>query len=136
MDVADAIPIQVAMPMPAYPSAASAAQGSYAAAPSPPPPADPQPSPAHSTEAPPLYILQLRSQIQWIEAQQIEFITESKPSSLPAPAPPVDIVESSGAWKRKAPAARVFWEDTPLDQPADPPAAADPLAQPSPAKRR
>ncbi|KAK8578812.1 hypothetical protein V6N12_069156 [Hibiscus sabdariffa] len=111
MDVADAIPIQVAMPTPAQlehteaatlaaatqeepagsepttppaapqgsPSATSAAQGSFVVAPTPPaPPADPQTSPAHSTETPLLYILQLRSQIQRIEARQIEFIAESK----------------------------------------------------------
>ncbi|KAK8985816.1 hypothetical protein V6N11_047309 [Hibiscus sabdariffa] len=61
------------------PSTTSAAQGSFAAAPSPPAPmADPQQSPAHSTEAPPFYIMQLRNQIQRIEARQIELITESK----------------------------------------------------------
>ncbi|KAK8562302.1 hypothetical protein V6N12_010386 [Hibiscus sabdariffa] len=82
MDVADAIPIKVAMPTPApavnpetpadsdpttpptepqrSPSIASADQGSFAATPTPTPPkpqADPQPSPAHSTEVPPLYIM-------------------------------------------------------------------------------
>ncbi|KAK8985004.1 hypothetical protein V6N11_082624 [Hibiscus sabdariffa] len=61
---------------------------------------------------------------------------ETQPPSPPAPAPPANIVESSGAQKCKAPAARVIREDTPLDQPADPPAADDPPAQPSPAKRR
>ncbi|KAK8624399.1 hypothetical protein V6N13_065744 [Hibiscus sabdariffa] len=60
------------------PSATSTAQGSYATAPSPPPPADPQPFPAQSTEAPSLYILQLRNQLQRIEGRQIEFIAESK----------------------------------------------------------
>ncbi|KAK8584326.1 hypothetical protein V6N12_068571 [Hibiscus sabdariffa] len=55
---------------------------------------------------------------------------ETQPPSPSAPAPPTDIAESSGARKRKAPAARVIREDTPLDQPADPP------TQPSPAKRR
>ncbi|KAK8593629.1 hypothetical protein V6N12_045705 [Hibiscus sabdariffa] len=105
MDVADVVPIQVAMPTPAHsehtepsastanpedpagqepsispaepqgsPSAASATQGSFAAAPT----IDPQPSPAHSSEVPPLYILQLRNQILQIEARQIEFIVESK----------------------------------------------------------
>ncbi|KAK8572842.1 hypothetical protein V6N12_028882 [Hibiscus sabdariffa] len=63
MDVADTVPIQ----------------GSFVAAPSlPPPTADPQPSPAHSTEAPSLYIMQLRNQPQRIEARQMEFIAESK----------------------------------------------------------
>ncbi|KAK8610050.1 hypothetical protein V6N13_026594 [Hibiscus sabdariffa] len=181
-------------------SAASTAHGSFAATPLSPPAANP-PSPALTIETPPLYILQRRSQIQRIEAQQVEFIAESKvlqttllqflydnfpnakfppaptappaspaaadstatpstgagemeevhyssnvepdafdwhtpyetqpPSPAPAsvPAPPDDIVESSGAQKRKAPVAIVIWEDTPLDQPADPP------AQPSPAKR-
>ncbi|KAK8655873.1 hypothetical protein V6N13_108438 [Hibiscus sabdariffa] len=109
MDVANAVPIQVAMPTPAQfeeteapaptanqedpagpesttppaepqgsPSATSASQGSYAATPSPPPPTDPQPSPAHSTEAPPLYILQLRNQLHRIESRQREYIMESK----------------------------------------------------------
>ncbi|KAK8635259.1 hypothetical protein V6N13_023136 [Hibiscus sabdariffa] len=52
------------------PSAISAAHESFAAAPSPPAPtAKPQPSPARSTEAPSFYILQLRSQLQRIEAR-------------------------------------------------------------------
>ncbi|KAL4312387.1 hypothetical protein GQ457_01G021930 [Hibiscus cannabinus] len=104
MDVADAIPINVSMPTPSssvhaanledltdshpntpptrrqrIPSAASAGQGSFAAAASlPTHSAAHQPSPAHSTEAPPLYIHQLRSQLQRMEARQIEFIAESK----------------------------------------------------------
>ncbi|KAK8650248.1 hypothetical protein V6N13_139894 [Hibiscus sabdariffa] len=95
MDIANAIPIKVAMPTPApsEPSALvadpedptrsqqdtpptrrqrspSAAQGSFAAAASPPAPsAAHQPSPARSTEAPPLYILQLRSQLRRMEAR-------------------------------------------------------------------
>ncbi|KAK8662650.1 hypothetical protein V6N13_024541 [Hibiscus sabdariffa] len=61
------------------PLATSAVQGSFVAAPIPTAPTtDPQPSPAHSAEAPSLYILQLHSQLQRIEAWQIEFITESK----------------------------------------------------------
>ncbi|KAK8530731.1 hypothetical protein V6N12_013233 [Hibiscus sabdariffa] len=60
-------------------SAVSAAQGSFATAASQPAPSAPHPpSPAHSTEASLLCILQLRSQIQRIEARQIEFIAESK----------------------------------------------------------
>ncbi|KAK8597035.1 hypothetical protein V6N12_065512 [Hibiscus sabdariffa] len=58
-------------------SAASTAHGSFAAT-TPSPPAGNPPSPAPTTEMPPLYILQLRSQIQQTEARQVEFITESK----------------------------------------------------------
>ncbi|KAK8995293.1 hypothetical protein V6N11_069732 [Hibiscus sabdariffa] len=52
------------------PSTVSTDQGSFAATPTPPAPAaDPQPSPAHSMEVPSLYIMQLRNQIQQIEAR-------------------------------------------------------------------
>ncbi|KAK8977458.1 hypothetical protein V6N11_008373 [Hibiscus sabdariffa] len=238
IDVADYMPIQVAMPTPAQsehteapapavnletpagsapatppaephgsPSVATVAEGSFAAKPTPPaPPAEPQPSPAHSTEVLPLYIMQLRNQIQRIEARQIEFITKSKvfettllqflydnfpnvkfqpestapvapsaansaatpsakigeteeihyssnaeldafdwhtayetqPPTAPAssPAPPADIAESSSSRKRKAPTVRVIREDTPIDLTTNPLAAANPPAQPTPAKRR
>ncbi|KAK9028395.1 hypothetical protein V6N11_068200 [Hibiscus sabdariffa] len=168
-------------------STASTAHGSFAATP-PIPLATNPPSPAPTTETPPLYILQLCSQIQRIEARQVEFIAESKvfqttllrflydnfptakfqpaqhtppttpatanfaatpstgtgetekvhyssnaepdafdwhtpyatqppspPTPVSAPAPLADLAESSGAQKRKAPAARVIREGTPLD---------------------
>ncbi|KAK9044817.1 hypothetical protein V6N11_058708 [Hibiscus sabdariffa] len=60
----------------------------------------------------------------------------SPPTPTSVPAPPADITESSRAQKRKAPAARVIREDTPLDPPANSPAAADPPAQPTPTKRQ
>ncbi|KAK8600054.1 hypothetical protein V6N12_049914 [Hibiscus sabdariffa] len=195
MDVADAVPIQVAMPTPAQTEEIEA-----------PAPAANQEESAESEPTPTLPVL--RNQLQQIEARQIEFIAESKlfqttllqflydhfsaakfppaptappaspaaadstatpsvgageteevhyssnpepdafdwhtpyetqPPSLaptPVPTPPTDIAEPSGVRKRKAPATRVIREDTPLDQPVDPPTTANPPAQPSPAKRR
>ncbi|KAK8533936.1 hypothetical protein V6N12_047338 [Hibiscus sabdariffa] len=118
MDVADAIPIQVAMPTPpaseqAEPSTPAGAQPSPAATPQATPTNNPTniqaatseqqesgaatpdtplgtatpsppPSPAQPKEAAPLYILQLRNQLQRVEARQLQFMEETKTTAQPS----------------------------------------------------
>ncbi|KAK8635198.1 hypothetical protein V6N13_023075 [Hibiscus sabdariffa] len=105
MEVADAMPIQMVMPTPpaseqAEPSAPAGAQPSPATSLAPTPTATPatpdsrqstpnspldsaptpppSPPPACSKEAAPYHILQLRSQLQGIEARQLQFMEETK----------------------------------------------------------
>ncbi|KAK8583414.1 hypothetical protein V6N13_022120 [Hibiscus sabdariffa] len=79
MDVANATPIRVALPTPPTSPAYSPAAAPEEAGPS--TPVEARPSPAatpQSEEAPPLHILQLRSQLQWIEERQLQFQEETK----------------------------------------------------------
>ncbi|KAK8690853.1 hypothetical protein V6N13_074379 [Hibiscus sabdariffa] len=108
MEVADATPIQMVMPTPpaseqAEPSAPAGAQPSPAATPQATPATSPAPTPAatpatpdsrqstpdsplgstptppaRSEEAVPIHILQLRNQLQRIEARQLQYIEETK----------------------------------------------------------
>ncbi|KAK8662732.1 hypothetical protein V6N13_024623 [Hibiscus sabdariffa] len=87
MDVANVIPIQVAMPTPSHSEHTEALvpdpnqedpAGSDPATPHVEPQGSPSAASAAQGKTPPLYILQLRNQIQRIEARQIKFIAESK----------------------------------------------------------
>ncbi|KAK8607550.1 hypothetical protein V6N13_053283 [Hibiscus sabdariffa] len=193
IDVADATPIQVAIPTPAQyehtkalapaanpenlagseqttppaepqgsPSAASAEHGSFAAALTPPAPqADLKQSPAHSVEVPPLYIMQLRNQIQRIEARHIEFITETKRKYITPPMRslmPLTGIRHSRLNSHHLPLPQHLdhrltllnplehgnvkpqlpdsYGKTPPELTTDPPATTDPPTQASPAKRQ
>ncbi|KAK9010291.1 hypothetical protein V6N11_036802 [Hibiscus sabdariffa] len=175
MDVADATPLNMAMSTPpASPTATAAAPTAETGPSAPAAPAEPQrtppPSPhvvpvsSHTTTtspattpseeaAPPLHILQLRSQLQRIEARQLQFQEEMKsprdhlqphgPTTTPAPAvsilsaaptPTTSAVaerptqESLTIRKGKAKAGRIIGSDIPSN-PED-------EAEQHPAKRR
>ncbi|KAK8593507.1 hypothetical protein V6N12_045587 [Hibiscus sabdariffa] len=133
------------------PATTPEAQATFAATPASPPAPDHQSPPAHSTDAPPTYILQLCNQLQRMEARQIEFIEESKVfqttllqflhDNFPAaaesiPAPPVatpttvnlaaDPSVGVGKWRRSivpknATSDALDW-NTPYEHPPSPPA--------------
>ncbi|KAK8696829.1 hypothetical protein V6N13_001953 [Hibiscus sabdariffa] len=78
VDAQNDTPAANPMDIPAHtPEASSSFASTPATPPSPPPAANP-PSPAPTANTHPLHILQLRNQIQRIEAQQLTFIEETK----------------------------------------------------------